>query len=71
MNALQQIIADRIGQAKLREYRRGLEDGTEVVLKLMLGREQFGAKPAPQPLPEPLREWAERALERVEADRNS
>lgn len=71
MNALQQVIAERIARAKVREYRRGLQDGTEIALKLMLGREQFGAKPAPAPLPEPLREWAERALARIEAERNS
>lgn len=69
MNAFQQVIAGRIQQRMLRSYREGLQDGTEITLKLLLGKEQFEAQPAPQPLPEPLREWAERALERAEADR--
>jgi hypothetical protein len=69
MNAFQQAISTRVQQKLLASYRKGLQDGTEITLKLILGREQFDAQPAPQPLPEPLREWAERALERAAADR--
>ena len=55
-------LHEAIAGAKARHYRDGLRDGVVLALEMLLGHDRHGGVPYNGPMPEELRQWAERAL---------
>lgn len=55
-----------VGQQR-KLYADGVRDGFEIVLNLLLGKPDSGVPPFQGPVPDDIREWAERALSKVRA----
>lgn len=50
-------------------YGKGVADGMEITLSLLLGRESHGGRPFQGPLSPEAQDWATRALEAIHAAR--
>ncbi len=49
----------------LKIYGDGIQDGFEIVLRLILGEEAAGGVPYSGPVPDELRHWAQSALDKI------